>query len=464
MVASILGTDIYTGQRVTPEQEKRLGGMYVIGKTGSGKTTLLINLILQDIEQGMGLCFFDTHGDAIERILERLPQDRERDVIFLDLLDNDSAFGLNLFQCKDHDNKQEVSRVVSMVMGVFAKLFTESGDLLKEAPNMARTLQYVVPVLLASTHPHMTMAEIPLLLDDEVARMKLLAPLHNPMVQAFWTSYDRWRFEKQQELVNSTLGRVGNFLTDPLILEIVGQSETTLDFRKIMDERKILLVKLSRQHELITSLVGSVIVGQIANAAFSRSDTPEDRRVQFNLYADEYQRFSTPTFAELLAEVRKFKIATCVAHQWRGQLDQANRGATLNAANMVVFQVSGEDAEELAKQFNIVPTPPDIIGQRPIYSPKRDVVDHLVKNGHKNQMVNSFASHYIIPLTDLLRQYANKGTIDWMDQTSFFEESYLAVDDLREGINELNNTLYACMVDHDAYIPISPYTLLAASF
>src|SRR5438105_8349720 len=116
----------------------------------------------------------------------------------------------------------------------------------------------------------MTMAEIPLLLDNEDAREKLLAPLDNPMVQSFWTSYDRWKYEKQQELVSSTLSRVGNFLNDPLIYRIVGQSDTTLPFRKIMDEQKILLVKLSRQHQLITSLVGSVIVGQIANAAFSR--------------------------------------------------------------------------------------------------------------------------------------------------------------------------------------------------
>ncbi len=202
-------------------------------------------------------------------------------------------------------------------MEIFAKLFTESGDLIKEAPNMARTLQYVIPVLLAHQSPHMTMAEIPLLIMDEIARPKLLASVSNPIVQSFWRSYHRWRADRQEELTASTMSRLGNFLLDPLIMQIVGQAETTLNFQQIMDTNKILLISLSRDYPLITSLIGSVIISQIANAAFSRKDTPEAERVQCNLYADEYQRFSTPTFAELLTEVRKYKIATCVAHQFR---------------------------------------------------------------------------------------------------------------------------------------------------
>src|SRR5205085_10943425 len=130
---------------------------------------------------------------------------------------------------------------------------------------------------------------------------------------------------------------------------------TTLNFREIMDRGKLLLVQLDANLEQITSLIGSVTVGQHLNAALSRKDTPEEKRVQFNLYADEYQRFATPDFATLLAEVRKFKIATTIAHQFRDQLDEKNKGATLNAANLVAYQVSGADAEELAKQFDCTP-------------------------------------------------------------------------------------------------------------
>ncbi|HVB25722.1 MAG TPA: type IV secretion system DNA-binding domain-containing protein [Ktedonobacteraceae bacterium] len=392
--AVILGRDIDTGQEVFLEQSQRLGGTYVIGKTGSGKTTLLVNMILQDIQQDMGLCFIDVHGDAITDILKRLPDKREQDVILLDLLDKDYAFGLNLFECQNPQDKEEVSLVTSMVMGVFAKLFTETGDLFKEAPTMAETLQNTVPVLLAHQNPCMTMAEIPLLLTNEDARAKLVKPVSNTQVKLFWETYNRWKRDAQEEIVGSTRRRVGNFLTDSLILEIVGQSETSLSFRRIMDEGKILLVKLSRQHELITSLIGSVIVGQIAQAAFSRKNIPEEKRVQFNLYADEYQRFSTPTFAELLAEVRKYRIASCVAHQWRGQLDKQNREATINAANLIVYQVSGEDAQELVSQFNITPAQ---IGEKrkEILTPVSKPIDQILAgHTHPNEGVNRFASYY----------------------------------------------------------------------
>lgn len=397
----ILGQDIDTQQKITLPQDERLGGTYVIGKTGSGKTTLLVNMILQDIEQGMGVCFFDTHGDALLDILRRFPATRdERDVILLDLLDTEYAFGLNLFQCTNPQDKEEVSRISSTIMDVFAKLFTESGDLFKEAPNMAETLQNVIPVLIAHQHPRMTMAEIPLLVSDEDARAKLLQPLKNQQVRLFWNMYNRWRHDRQDELTSSTRRRVSNFLIDSLILEIVGQSETTIDFRQIMDEGKILLVKLSRKHPLLTSLVGSVIVSQIANAAYSREDTPEDQRRQFNLYADEYQRFSTPTFAELLAEVRKYKIATVVAHQFRDQLDHANRGATLNARNLIVYEVSGKDADELAVQFDATPPEPEMEieeepwGDEEIKTPVRDVVSYLLSThgSHPSPEVNEFAS------------------------------------------------------------------------
>ena len=361
-----LGKDINSDQRVTMKQSARLRGMYVIGKTGSGKTTLLINLILQDIEQGMGVCFFDTHGDPINAILARLPATRTLDrvvrkttddVILLDPLDKASAFGLNLFQCNPTDEEQ-VSRTVSYILEVFAKLFTKSGVFDSEAVNMELTLRNAAYALIDNlTMYGTTMAEIPLLIDDEEARIKLMGNLTivHSEAKRFWNRYHRWKMADQFTMAGSTARAVNKFLSNMFIRQVVGQSISTLNFSKIMDERKILLVKLPRRDRELTNLVGSIIIGQIANAAFSREDTPEDERIQFNLYADEYQRFATPTFAELLAEVRKYKIATTVAHQWRQQLDIDNRKATLNAGTLVVFEVIGEDGDELAKQFNVEP-------------------------------------------------------------------------------------------------------------
>jgi hypothetical protein len=386
----VLGTNIETGQLVSLEQKNRLGSSYVIGKAGSGKTTLLVNMILQDIENGNGLCFLDPHEDAITEILKRVPPGREQDIILLDMLDPDYAFGLNLFRCENIHNKQEVSRVTSMVMGVFAKLFTESGDLLKDAPNMAETLQNAVPVLLSHQNPHMTMAEMPLLFLHEDARAKLIKPITNSQVQLFWNTYNRWKRDEQEALTGSTRRRVGNFLTDPFILEIIGQSETTLPFRNIIDRKKILLVKLSRQHELISNLIGSIIVGQIAQAAFSRVDTPEENRVPFFLYVDEFQNFATSTFAQILAETRKFRVFPVVAHQWRGQLDKQNREATLTAAHLIVFQVTGEDAEELAKQFDCTPPPAELRREEKL-TPVNNPIDRLVAGQtHPNPLVNEF--------------------------------------------------------------------------
>src|SRR5947199_3996889 len=147
---------------------------------------------------------------------------------------------------------------------------------------------------------------------------------------------------------------------------IVGQSKTALNCREVMDKGKILLVQLNPRLEDISNLIGSVIIGQILNAALSRKDVVESERKQFSLYADEYQRFATEDFAILLSEARKFGIATTIAHQYLDQLDEHNRGASVNAANLVVFRVSGQDAEELAKEFDATPPKPEIIGQRPI--------------------------------------------------------------------------------------------------
>ncbi|GHO85190.1 type IV secretory system conjugative DNA transfer family protein [Dictyobacter formicarum] len=394
----LLGTDCTTGEPITLEQEQRLSGLYLIGKTGTGKTTLLLNLILQDIRQGMGVCFFDTHGDAINALLARIPAQRMHDVILIDPLDKTHAFGLNLLECPDPNNKEEQSRVISSVTEIFAKLFTQSGDLLKEAPTMAETLQMTLPLLLARHTPPLTIAELPLLTRHACVQEQLLTANVHPMVQSFWRDeYQALNKKDQRELTASTIKRVHDFIIDPFLYEIIGQSRTTLNFRQIMDSGKILLVKLSREHKLISSLIGSVIVAQIANAAFSRADTPFERRVQFNLYADEYQLFCTPTFAELLAEVRKFKIATCVAHQWRSQLDPSNQGATLNAGSIIILQVTAEDAAELASL--IAQKPPDPETRKEVREAiSRHPLERLTQIIHPHEEIHAFTSDYLLSL------------------------------------------------------------------
>src|SRR5438477_10524257 len=188
MVASILGKDIDTDELVTLKQKQRQGGLYVIGKTRSGKTTLLVNLILQDIEQERGVCFLDPHGDAINDILARLPSHRERDIILFDPMDKDYAFGLNFFQCDPTDEAQ-VSYTRSYVLEVFAKLFTKSGTFTDEAPNMELTLRNATYTIIDNLAAYgAAMTEIPLLIDDDSARTKLMTNITSKHAPAsrFW--------------------------------------------------------------------------------------------------------------------------------------------------------------------------------------------------------------------------------------------------------------------------------------
>lgn len=206
-------------------------------------------------------------------------------------------------------------------------------------------------------------------------------------------------------MVRSTLNKIDEFLT-PTVYPIVGFGRTTVDFRKVMDDGKIVLVQLKAGPigSKPAGLIGSILVGQILNAALSRQDLPPAERRQFHLYADEYQRFATPAFGELLAEARKYAVATTLAHQYRSQLpDAANRGATLNAGNMVVFGVTGEDADELAKQFDRTPPAPAASGQRPKLSISQAPVEHLSRAAHSNQRVSDLVAQNLKPWVDVAR-------------------------------------------------------------
>ncbi len=462
MTFSIFGIDTTTNQPVCINKTVRPQGLYIVGRQGTGKSGLLENLIIQDIKQGLGVCVIDPHhkGGITDNIIARLPANREKDVILLDIRDYQYPFGLNLFTCSDPTNPLALQEVVDRVMHVFEKLFSVTHD----TPLIWEYLYNCTYTIVLN--PGSTMAEIPLLLTDKYCRQQLVGNVKKSEVRLFWQRYDALKPDEQEERSAPTLRRVNALLQD-ITKCIVGKSKTTIDCRAIMDEGKILLLRLdSLTLGDTTNLIGSLIIAAFLNAAPTRLK----RQNLFNIYADEFQNFATEDFVKLIEEARKYGIGITIAHQNRSQLELSNKQAeielkkrVLNVGSLVVFCVP-TDAPELAGQFDSTPPQSEIIGQRPIFSPKRDVVDHLVRNGHKDPTVNSFASTYLVSLTDLLSQNANRKQIDWMDKTSFFEESFLAVDDLREGINELKNTLYACMVDHDAQKPISPYTLLAASF
>jgi hypothetical protein len=409
MTFSVVGIDTITNKPVTISQALRRQGLYMIGANGTGKTGLILNLVIQDIEQGLGVCVLDPHGDLTHDILARLPSTRmvdgvkrqtEDDVILLDLADAANfPFGLNLFTCPDISDPLMVQYTVDRVMHVFEKLYgvtRETPLIMEYLRNCTFTIVY---------NQGYTMAEIPLLLMDEQFRRRLVDGVRDTDVTLFWKQYASMRPSDQIEQAAPILRRVREFL-QPLSRPIVGQVNTTINLRTIMDERKILLVKLDNQLEAVTSLIGSVIVALILNAAYSRVDTPVQKRKQFNVYADEFQRFATPDFATLLTEARKFGIATTIAHQIRDQLDpeDKNRGASLNVASLIVLKISGADAQELAAEFDCSPPPPQVIGREPLLVPKQDIVKHLLEHGHIDQRHVPFVRYYLRPVMGMIQE------------------------------------------------------------
>lgn len=391
----VLGQEVDSGNSVSLEDFDRRQGVYIIGKTGTGKSTLLQHLVAQDMKAGAGLCVLDPHGDLVDGILPHVPAERERDVILLDAADSDYPFGLNLFECSNLADVNLVARIATQSVEIFQKLWGDSSW----GPRVAQILRNCAYTLIE--HQGYTIAEIPRLLLDREFREALTSTLTNQAVRKFWElQYNPRRAGEQLDRIESTLNKVDEFLT-PTVLPIVGMGRTTVDLRRAMDDGKILLVKfaLGEVGARTVRLLGSVLVAQILNAALSRQDQPPEHRRQFNLYADEYPRFATPSFAELLAEARKFALATTLAHQFRGQLeDDANRGATLNAANLIVFAVHGEDADELAKQFDRTPPEATVVSERAKRAIVQDPVRHLVRNGHAAENVRYLTQHLIRPL------------------------------------------------------------------
>jgi len=386
--------DTQTKQRVDILKLSRLLGLYIIGLQGMGKSGLFEELIVQDIKQGIGVCVLDPHGELVDNIIARIPdKEKEEKVISLDLAESEYFFGLNLFACSDPTNERKIAEARSQVLHVFEKTF----GITPATPLMYNVLHKTASALIVN--PGYTMADISLFLTDEACRTKLIQKAR-PDIKGFWERWDdpKLKSAKDREADSLTiLNKLNDFEDEPLRY-IIGQSQSTIDLRKIMDEGNILLVKLDRQLERATSLIGSILVAQILNAA-------QNRRTNklFNLYADEFQNFATEDFAVLLEEARKRGIGVTMAHQNRAQLElsdaQANknlRARTLNVGNLIVFRVP-TDAEELAKQFKANPQPPDIIGQEPVMVRATSGVFEQLLKGHPNKAVMRFMETYILP-------------------------------------------------------------------
>jgi len=329
------------------KREDRRLHMYILGRTGMGKTTLLLNMILNDIYGNEGVCFIDPHGDAVETLLDYIPSFRLQDVIYFNPADTDYPVPLNVLGQLEPDRKH---LLVSSLISIFRKLYAEYWQHRQE-----HILRNSILALLEHSG-RKTLVEIYTLLSDWRYRKTVVEKVKDPIVKSFWQNeFPKLLYQYKGEALAPIQNKLGAFLTVPLVRNIVGQEQSKIDFREVIDKRKILLVNLAKGKlgEDISSFLGSVIVTKIQLAAMSRIDTPEPERRDFYLYVDEFQEFvASETFEGVLSEARKYRLCLVLAHQYIGQLDQELRRAILgNVGTIVAFPVGAENGEFLEKEF-----------------------------------------------------------------------------------------------------------------
>ena len=332
--------------------------VYVIGKTGMGKSTMLENMAVQDIQNGEGMCFIDPHGKSADLLLEYVPQKRIRDVIYIAPFDVEYPISFNVLESVDRDKRHLVS---SGLMSTFKKIWEDAWS--------ARMEYILTNTLLALLeYPGATLLGVNRMLSDKDYRKDVVANISDPSVKAFWQKeFANYTERMAAEAVPAIQNKVGQFTANPLIRNMIGQPQSSFDFRKAMDERKIIIINLSKGKigDENMKLLGGLLVTKIYLAAMSRADVP-DRVMKvlpnFYLYVDEFQNFANASFADILSEARKYKLNLTIAHQYIEQMDEIVRPAVFgNVGTMIAFRVGATDAEELEKEYAPVFTLEDLV-------------------------------------------------------------------------------------------------------
>lgn len=330
--------------------------IYVVGKSGVGKSTLLENMSISDITHGRGIGVIDPHGEYIDNILKYIPEDRIDDVVLFDVSDQAFPIAFNVLEVRDPSHK---SSVASGVVSVFKKIFGDSWG-----PRLEYWLRNSILALL--DYPEATLMMVPKLLTSKPFRTKVVSMIQDVVLKNAWENeFERMADKLQNEAVGPILNKVGQFLSMPVIRNIVGQPRSTVSMRQIMDEGKILLVKLPKGliGEDNATLLGAFIVTQLQLAALSRADIPEKERRDFYLYVDEFQNFATESFGTILSEARKYHLSLTIANQYMAQLLPQIKDAVFgNVGTLIAFRVGADDASQLAREFAPVFSPEDMVG------------------------------------------------------------------------------------------------------
>ena len=344
---------LFLGKTNFRNQERKFGikladrrqHMYVVGKSGTGKTTLLVNMIVADIQAGRGVCLIDPHGEAAEELLHFVPEERIDDVIYFNPADVQYPIPFNPLERVDFEMRHLIA---SGLMSVFKKIWPDA---------WSARMEYILnnTRLALLEYPNSTLLGIMKMFSDKEYRKKIVENLQDPVVRSFWVDeFAKYTQRLETEAVAAIQNKVGQFVANPLIRNIIGQAYSSFDVRKIMDEGKILIVNLSKgkMGEDNSALLGAMIITKLQLAAMSRVDIPMAQRKDFFLYVDEFQNFATESFANILSEARKYRLGLILAHQYIDQLEEEVESAIFgNVGTTIVFRVGADDAEFLEKEF-----------------------------------------------------------------------------------------------------------------
>lgn len=367
----LIGLNVYRNKfsPIYMKKKDRNRHHYIIGKSGTGKSVYISMLARQDIWNGSWVCVIDPHGDLVRDVLTYIPKHRAKDVIYFDAWNEERPMGLNLYQI---ENSSEADRAVNDAVEIFIKMFWPEIF----GPRIQEYFKYWSLTLLEDMEEWATLIDVPRLFTDQGYREYKTGKVTNPVVRNFWDkTYNAMGDREKQEIIPYFTSKFVSFITNSLIRNIIGQTESAFNFREVMDNEKILLINLSKWQiwELNAQLLGMIIVSKIYNAAMARADMPEKDRKFFYLYVDEFQNFVTDTFADILSEARKYNLCLIMAHQYISQLDDNSwnniwewkskvKDAVFgNVWTMQSFKVGAPDAEFLEKEYAPELWPQDIL-------------------------------------------------------------------------------------------------------
>lgn len=339
--------------------DDRTRHMYIIGKTGMGKSTCIENMAVQDIKNGEGLAFIDPHGKSAALLLDYIPPERVKDVIYFAPFDTDHPISFNVMEDVGPDKRHLVA---NGLLSAFKKIWGPE--------TFSARMEYILmnALLALLEYPDSTLLGVSRMLTDKVYRKKVVDNVKDPSVKAYWVDeFAKYSENYAKEAVPGIQNKLGQFTSNPLIRNIIGQPHSSFDLRMVMDERKILIVNLSKGQlgEGNANLLGGMIITKIYLAAMSRADLTEGelkKLPNFYMYVDEFQSFANESFADILSEARKYKLSLIMAHQYIEQMDEKVRAAVFgNVGTQIMFRVGATDAELLEKEYAPVFTAEDMV-------------------------------------------------------------------------------------------------------